>query len=573
MPMIPTRSVLASACLFLAATATVADLRVPSDYATVEAALAAIEAGVVSDTTVVLEPGTYAEAITLSSGLPAGVVLRGRETARTVLTEPLDANGIQDARISNLTFAGNGPAVRVNGGTLTVANNVFRLADGATAIAVAISQPTVINNVFHGGGIAIDAGENALTVQNNVFVSNGDTLVAAGAGSIASHNAFSGVDAFGTDSVTGDPLFVDPDAGDFHLRAGSPLIDAGTGTDVLDDTTADIGAYGGDFAEGTPFPVRGLEVVSIDSDGLANRVALRWEANRWYRLGGYRLHYDSDGEGPPYDGTGADEGDSPIDVGDAVTFVVGGLAAAGGGDLEAPELAAPEPRDRALRLGWSSVPGAAGYLVHYRVDGGTDQESIDVGDTRQYTLGGLDNGTDYRVHVTAYARSDYVFTVTAYADFDAGLEGVFSEEAAAAIGPRAEGPPSNEVVDFPEPIVAFPGLPDEGGCFVATAAYGFYGAREVRLLRRFRDGHLITHAPGRAFVAWYYSHSPRWAEALREQPALKPLARAALLPAIALAAFAVHVPVAAKGLAFFLLLAAAAALVRRGRSVRLKACP
>jgi hypothetical protein len=56
----------------------------------------------------------------------------------------------------------------------------------------------------------------------------------------------------GTDTVTGDPMFVDaPD--DFHLAEGSPLIDAGDpdeGENDDDDTRNDIGAYGGAEADG-----------------------------------------------------------------------------------------------------------------------------------------------------------------------------------------------------------------------------------------------------------------------------------------------------------------------------------
>jgi len=92
--------------------------------------------------------------------------------------------------------------------------------------------------------------------------------------------------------------------------------------------------------------------------------------------------------------------------------------------------------------------------------------------------------------------------------------------------------------DFPEALVAYPNLPNTSqGCFIATAAYGFYSAPEVQALRNFRDQFLLTNAPGNAFVSWYYSHGPAAAVWLNEHPQCKPLVRAALLPAIAMALF------------------------------------
>lgn len=522
-----------------------ADIIVPDDFNTITAALAAIEAGLTTERVITLEPATYIESVSLAATLPSGIVLRGRETARTVFNGTISINDAVNVRISNLRFTGGGPAVQISGGSATISNNVFQLAGGATAITITALVPDILNNVFYRGAVAIDAGGNVMTLENNVFVQNGETLINEGPGSVITHNAFFGAAAFGEEVVVGDPLFVDSDLGDFHLRTDSPLIDTGIGTDNLDSTTSDIGAYGGDNAEGLPYPVQGLDIESIDSDGLENSVTLEWSANPWYQLGGYRLYYDTD-SGAPYEGTGADEGDSPIDIeiepGEATVFTISGLTAADASAITPPVLAPPEPADRSLRLSWSESPDATGYVVHYRIDGADDESAVDVGNVTQYSLTGLENGTDYRVHVTAYIQRSYVFAVTAFAVFNTATQSDFSAQVTADIGPQAGSLPSNEFVEFPEAIIAFPDLPESNGCFIATAAFGFYGAAEVRSLRRFRDEYLMTHAPGRAFVAWYYRHSPDWAAALHEHPALKPLVRLALLPVIVMARFAEQVP-------------------------------
>lgn len=140
------------------------------------------------------------------------------------------------------------------------------------------------NTVF--SGIRIDTGLSAfdlttngtgpLVVRNNVFYDIDDLdpwggRVFAGEGEIL-NNIVMGCDAWDlepidasftlfwdngvdyADSVDGennryvDPMFVDPVAGDFHLRQGSPAIDAGDPRGPYrdaDGTRNDMGAYGG----------------------------------------------------------------------------------------------------------------------------------------------------------------------------------------------------------------------------------------------------------------------------------------------------------------------------------------
>ena len=71
-----------------------------------------------------------------------------------------------------------------------------------------------------------------------------------------------------------------------------------------------------------------------------------------------------------------------------------------------------------------------------------------------------------------------------------------------------------------------------GGCFIATAAYGSYLDPHVVALRAFRDEHLLTNAPGRAFVRFYYRYSPPVAAFLENNDRLKMVTRCQLTPVV-----------------------------------------
>ncbi|MSP16425.1 MAG: hypothetical protein EXR73_07430 [Myxococcales bacterium] len=88
------------------------------------------------------------------------------------------------------------------------------------------------------------------------------------------------------------------------------------------------------------------------------------------------------------------------------------------------------------------------------------------------------------------------------------------------------------VHDFWEVYEDLGGGAEGGFCFIATAAYGDYDHPFVRVLRDFRDGSLLSHSPGRAFVGWYYRVSPPLAAFIAEHEWARVGTRALLWPVV-----------------------------------------
>jgi len=122
-----------------------------------------------------------------------------------------------------------------------------------------MSDITVINNTSHdngkagwGGGILIDnSAVTGLVIRNNICSQNSDFQIANEASApnlIVDHNLIDGTQDYegainGDDSQTGDPLFADAAAADYHIQLGSPAIDNGSA----------VGAPADDY-DGSPRP-------------------------------------------------------------------------------------------------------------------------------------------------------------------------------------------------------------------------------------------------------------------------------------------------------------------------------
>jgi hypothetical protein len=98
-----------------------------------------------------------------------------------------------------------------------------------------------------------------------------------------------------------------------------------------------------------------------------------------------------------------------------------------------------------------------------------------------------------------------------------------------------------------------------GGCFIATAAYGSYLDPHVMVLRKFRDGYLMTSRPGRAFVELYYRASPQIADYIARHEGRKVAVRAALTPVV----YGLEYPLVSSGL-IMLVIGGVVVVVSRG---------
>jgi hypothetical protein len=551
-------------------------------------------------------PGTYS---TNNVTLTKNVTIFGEETARTILNGGgtgtiLTISSVATSMIvRNISFINAATAIQVsNSPSVTITNNIFAVGTSGTAIQTAASSSsTVINNTFYNNQTGIASDSTSLNIINNIFLQNGNgtaitpstmsltavksnlffggtigpPVVTVTSSPISSDSNFSNPDWRGNISNL-DPSFVHPNDNDitkrdFHLQADSQCINNGDSSGGLnkvgDKTKTDIGAYGGSNSDTIPFPVSGLDVTGV-TETLPATVSIKWDPNTCYLVGGYFVYY----------GTASGHYGTPLDtLSPTATFDIPDLVST---VISAPT-GTPSVSDtianNTINLSWSST-GATGYEIRYDTSPGVIAPPaapspttvlVDARSATSYTIGGLVNGTTYYFIVTPYDQTIYYIAVKPYYSGDKTLiSSIFSNEEQARLNDKLYGNPSIEIHDFPEAIVAYPNLPNKG-CFIATAAYGYYSAPQVQALRIFRDRYLLTNDPGRAFVGWYYRYGPIGAEFINAHPWTKPLVRIALMPAVGVALFMTRTSFLVKLLIMMLcLISITAYTIRRKKQYR-----
>jgi hypothetical protein len=564
----------------------------------------AIDAAAISGDSIEIRPGTYSGNFTVvNKGISS---ISGIETAKTFLSGggagtilTIDSVPLSMS-IRRLTFlnAGIGISVR-NSPSITIKNNVFQVGAGSTAINITLStNPTVVNNVFYRNIAGIVSDLTTFSIFNNIFYQNGNGVAINPSNmtqaSISRNLFFNGT--IGLTVITDpldpnyniinqDPLFVDPNnavvtQSDYHLLASSPCITTGNTSfdfnNVGDTSKTDIGAYGGS-SDAIPFVVSGLTYTA--SSTTPATISLTWALNKAYTTKGYNIYY---GDAPgAYNGTDAIVSGGTTTVGpriDAGNKTTAMLIVSRTSVTPAPTAVnVPGPLNNSLKLSWSAVTGATGYNIYYSLSSAPSITfpAIQVagGGTTSYTLTGLTNGEWYDILIRAISQATYYFSITAYdTTSTTGTPGIahesdYSAETPVTVGDIKISGPSNVVKGRPEPINPYPNLPNTG-CFIATAAYGSPNDRSVTVLREFRDRYLVTNAPGRAFVRWYYANSPTAARFITDHPAMRPIARIVLAPAVAVALLLTHTSPAAQAAVLVMLIALASAVLRRQRTMR-----
>jgi hypothetical protein len=550
-------------------------------YTSVQAAVTDALAAQSSDT-IEIWPGTYPLNATINKSIP----IHGVEAARTFLTGGgntiIALTGVTNLMsISNLTFINAAIGIQITNGTPDITNNIFEVGSSSTAIQVSdnTSTPSIKNNTFYQNAATISSSSQNLTIVNNIFSNNSNAISANVPPSGIQNNLFSGNTNIGpnivfTDSSdplwlgnlsnqnlqNSDPLFVKATNRDFHLQSGSPAIGKGRladGQNSINGTSPpDIGAYGGPGADTRPYPVSDLS----GTENTATSVNLTWTANLAYQIAGYNVYYNIDQSGPPYS-------NGPIDALKVTSYTLN-VTIPVAPALSAPTNLATAPvSSGTLQVTWDAVSGATGYEISHKkvTDTSFITSTVPAATNPSAILSGLTDSVpgeppvlyDISVHAF-YVPSAYVAVKSYYASNTTSKEALdFSNQAVIAVGSSSTGADASIHDAFAERIVPTPGLQNKG-CFIATAAYGYYSAPQVQALREFRDRYLVTNAPGRAFVQWYYQHGPMAARFINEHPEYKPIVRAALMPAVAGAMFMTRTSVLMK---MIMLLSACMAIV------------
>ncbi len=121
-----------------------------------------------------------------------------------------------------------------------VANNLIAGNEGGGIYCGPRMSTTIVNNTIvanpggrYGGGIVCDGGPDTgpTTIANCILWGNGDEI--AGYGTAVSYSCIEDDDP-GEGNIHVDPGFVDPENGDYRLRADSPCRNAGNTAAVLD---------------------------------------------------------------------------------------------------------------------------------------------------------------------------------------------------------------------------------------------------------------------------------------------------------------------------------------------------
>jgi parallel beta-helix repeat protein len=208
---------------------------------------------IVNNTIDASDPNGNLSAITLSG--TSALLMEGFTISDNRITGRISMFGITSDRPLNNVISNN----------VIVAGNTF---SETINIAFSKNAGTITNNTLVGGGGIFEQGESVVAITNNIIAFGRQGI--GGLGAILPNGPllFKNNDVFGNainysgslpdqtgvnGNISVDPRFVDQDNNDFHLKFGSPAVDAGTsdGCPAADrdgivrpqGQSCDIGAY------------------------------------------------------------------------------------------------------------------------------------------------------------------------------------------------------------------------------------------------------------------------------------------------------------------------------------------
>ncbi|OGW15433.1 MAG: hypothetical protein A3G93_13350 [Nitrospinae bacterium RIFCSPLOWO2_12_FULL_45_22] len=278
---------------------------------------------------------------------------------------------------SNVITDNSGLGIYCPGSSLKIENNT--ISNNATGIWG--SAKSISNNFIHGnrgGGIGIDADS---TITNNIILNNtysgiyiysstsiisgnkvinngDDGILGTESNALIVNNSIIGNRGYGincyNDKVENNTVTKNKGGIKNALKAHLNNIFDNTDYDYLSSTSTDVDAANNwwgttDTAEidkhiydywdnitlgkvnyppildapnleAPPLPPTGLKATVED-----NKISLTWKRSEQNDLAGYKVYYDTD-SGYPYGGKNAAEGDSPIDVGNRISYQLTGLS-------------------------------------------------------------------------------------------------------------------------------------------------------------------------------------------------------------------------------------------------------
>ncbi len=216
--------------------------------------------------------------------------------------------------------------------SVTVSRNIIanNVSGGPGGGIVVYTSAAITNNTFVGNsasqGSGIKTGRGAPVIQNNTFSSHSgqSTVAVADTPAIEQNNFVNNATAFDVYNTN---------------SSGSPAIDATSnwwGTVSAATVQARVFDNADDNSRGvvnvSPLlntfnvsaPISPPQNLSVTAPG-AGSVTATWTANAEPDLAGYRIYYSAS-PGPPFAGTGAAQGPSPIDAGNNTGFSLSGLS-------------------------------------------------------------------------------------------------------------------------------------------------------------------------------------------------------------------------------------------------------